>query len=633
MSLDDIKRNLYKNEADPNLSSHKPDKYDPENVPLVLNNTPGEQDAWKEKEYNLGKEGKKAVKIGAIALGIIIFLSASVAGVYWYRKTSFSQDRVTLSVSGPSEVMSGKLLTYEISYKNDNRAGLKDASLRMVFPDSFKPEENPNFKMDSPVSGTYDLGQITGRSEGKVTLNGRAYAPKSALIYMEGNLSYNPSSYSAQFVSRNRLGISVISTPLELEVVAPQSISSGNEVNYLINYKNSSEEDFDSVKIKAEYPDGFSYAASDPRPFESNNIWYIGRVPAGQTGKIVVSGKLEGESDQVKTAKILIGSSEKGTFVSYNEAETETKIVSSPLAISQTVNKLASLNVNAGDLLLFEINYKNNAGTGMRDVIVTENLDSPVLDYTTLDSEGGAFDSSTKTITWKAPDYAALKNLDSGQSGTIKFSIKVKEILPITSGNDKNFVISSISKIDSPDVPTPVNSNKIISGNRMDMRLNSKLILNALGYYSDGNIENSGPIPPKVDEETTFAMHWKILNISNDISDVKVESSLPTGAVFTGKIYPEDTNVEYNERTNEISWNVGNISAGVGVLSSAREVSFQVKIKPSANQVGKEVQLLESSKISAKDLFTGQDLSSSSGVKTTNLPEDSAINQQYKVVK
>jgi hypothetical protein len=95
MSLDDIKKNLYKKDEDPNLSRHDLSAYSPEQTPLILNNQPEskEQDVWKEKEFELGKQGHKAIKISAIVFGVIVFLVAIIVGLYWYRTSSFSQDK------------------------------------------------------------------------------------------------------------------------------------------------------------------------------------------------------------------------------------------------------------------------------------------------------------------------------------------------------------------------------------------------------------------------------------------------------------------------------------------------------------------------------------------------------------
>ena len=39
---------------------------------------------------------------------------------YFIRSTMFSEDRVVVAVSGQEHADSGKLLTYEISYNNNN---------------------------------------------------------------------------------------------------------------------------------------------------------------------------------------------------------------------------------------------------------------------------------------------------------------------------------------------------------------------------------------------------------------------------------------------------------------------------------------------------------------------------------
>ncbi|MFH1183292.1 MAG: hypothetical protein V1690_03450, partial [Candidatus Moraniibacteriota bacterium] len=345
----------------------------------------------------------------------------------------------------------------------------------------------------------------------------------------------------------------------------------------------------------------------------------------GQEGKIVANGKLEGERDDVRPVKAQVGTDSGSGFISFNEESADTKIYTSPLVISQTVNGVTSLNANPGDYLQFEINYKNEGDIGMNDVIVKETLDSPVLDYSTLDKDGGIFDINSKTITWKASDYKELRSLEPGQGGTIRFSIEVKEVIPVSGANDKNFVITSLAKIDSPDVVTLVSANKIIAGNKIDVKLNSKLVLDVKGYYNDSAIPNSGPIPPKVGEETTYTLHWRATNVSNDIGEAKVETTLPTTATFTGKTFPEDSRITYNERNNSLVWDIGKMEAGKGILSPPLEVSFQVKIKPSPEQVGREVNLLGKSDFSAKDLFTGQDLKFSAGGKTTNLTEDSNL--------
>lgn len=630
MSLGDIKRKLYQKEQEKNLSEHDKSYYDPHHAaPAKAQEASG--DLWAKKKTGLDEQQKIVVKKGIYVLGGVLAVILIIVAAYLIRLSSFSADRVTVTITGLDRTDSGKLLTYEISYKNNNRKELKNAQLKMSYPEDFKPEDNANFVSESPTSGSYNLGTIASHGEGKIIFNGRIYSPKGALVYLKGQLSYNPGNYSTRYTSEKQLGINISTSPVTLEVSAPQNLSSGDEINYLINYKNDGERELSDIRIKIDYPQGFSFSTSDPKSFEGDNMWYIGTLSPGQSGKLVVNGKLEGEKGENKNIKVYMGSTEKGNFVSFNDGSADTKIVGSAVAITQTVNGGQGMNAKAGDLLFFSINYKNASEVGLKNLIVTDKIDSPVLDYTTLELSGGHFDSGNKTITWKASDHRDLAGLEPGQGGRIDFTVKVKDSIPVSSANDKNFVISSIVKIDSPDISTPISMNKIISGNKIDIKLNSKLFLSVKGFHADPNISNSGPIPPKVGEETTYSIHWIASNINNDVNEAKVSAVLPTWAQATGQVYPEGANVTYNQRDNSIVWEIGNMDAGTGALTSPKEISFQVKIKPSPEQAGKLIEILKQSVFTAKDSFTGEEISATAEPKTSHLEEDASINMKDRV--
>lgn len=626
MSLFDIKKKLYQKEPDQDLSRHGSSSFDIRTGGVNPSDKFKAQEKWGEDDPLIGKEQNKSIKWGALSLVGILALALLVVGVLKFAQSSFNESRVTVAIDGPKEGGSGKLLSYVVTYKNDNRVTLKNTVLRMSFPESFKPEMGDDFKKEGNTGGTVEIGEVKGGGIGQFVLKGRAYNPKGTLIYIKANLAYAPSNFNSQFNVENQIGINVTSTPIELEVLAPQDIANGDAVDYLISYKNIGQEDFENIRIRMDYPDGFTFGRANPSVSEGNNTWYIGHLSAGQGGKIVVSGKLEGARDDVKNVQAYIGIINQGEFFTYNEEKAETRIAASPLVISQLVNGLDNLNVKAGDTLRFVISYKNESNIGFRDAIITEKLDSPVLDYASLRLDQGAFDLNKKIITWKAGDFSNLKFLNPGQGGAVRFSIKVKDVVPVAGENDKNFVISSLAKIDSPDIPTPIKSNKIIAGNEMDMRLNSKLILDVKGFYNDTVIGNSGPLPPQVGKETTYTIHWIAANVSNDVANAKIETVLPTGVTMTGKISPEDSHLTYNERNNTVTWEMGNISAGTGIISAPKEVDFQIKFIPSPDQGGaSSADILGPSVFTGKDLFTDDDLTTIFEKKTTILREDTGM--------
>ena len=632
MSLLDIEKRLYKKDADKDLAKHAESEFDARsNLAVPGNESFTKDDAWEEKKKGLGKDQKKAIKYGIIFLIAILLVTGISIFVYNLNQTSFSEDRFVMAIKGPKEVQSGKAMAYEINYKNENRASLREAKISVNFPENFKPEDNPNFISEGASNGRFELGEIKGGDGGTITFRGKAFSPKGSLIYIKADFSYKPSNFNSQFIAKDQLGINVISFPVTVEILSPYNLASGDELEYLISYKNTSGDDFENIKLRVSYPEGFTLSKTDPPASEGDNIWYIGHLSSAQEGKISIKGKLEGSRDDAKVLRVELGASEEGEFISYTQESSSTKIEASPLSVFQTVNGLNNFVANAGDELTYEITYRNDGKVGLRDVIVTEKIESPILDFASLRMKKGAYSSSDSTITWKASDFSELGNLLPGKEGKISFSVRIKDVIPVANANDKNFVISSVARIDSPDIQTPIESNKIIAGNKIDVKLKTKLGLNIKGYYEDSKIKNTGPIPPVVDSETTYTIHWSVMNVSNDITNAKVEAILPTGVTMTGVKYPEDTNLTYNERTNTLVWQIGNLPAGTGIITPEREIAFQIKIKPTINQVNKDIILVGISTLSAHDSFVNEDIAVETIEKTNELKEDPSVGEKYRV--
>jgi hypothetical protein len=283
--------------------------------------------------------------------------------------------------------------------------------------------------------------------------------------------------------------------------------------------------------------------------------------------------------------------------------------------------------------LSFKIGYQNTGSIGLRDVIFSIEANSPILDYSRIDmSQGkGDFDAEKKIITWKASEIPDFKMLAPGAKGEINFSISVKDVIPVSGPKDKNFSFSAIARMDSPDIPTPEGANKVVASNSVNVKLNSKLLASLQGFFNDADIANSGSIPPKVGQESTFTLHLKIANVSNDVTDAKVAMTLAPGVKWKNNFLPKNASMSYNDRTNELDWNVGSLAAGTGVVGDPKEVIFQVSIIPSQNQVGDFAQLVTQTIFSAKDSFTKEPLEVKLGAKNTNLLEDLGVGEMGKV--
>jgi hypothetical protein len=589
---------------------------------------------WLKEEEEKKIKNKKIKKIAIISGITLAALVLIIGGVVYFRKKAFTEDKVSVSISGPSSTESGDLTTIDIDYKNDNWADLKNVVLYINYSENFKLEDNLSLQANGPNASQYNIGTLKGRTSGRFEIKGKFFGTKDLLTYIEAKLSYSSSTFSSTFQAENKLATMITSSPLTIEVSGPQTVYSGGAVTYIINFKNTGGEIFKGMMIKSDYPEGFIFSSSEPLAASEKNAWYVGDIAAGTTGSVKIIGSLSGAVDEIKRFKMYIGTGSGDDFSAYNSNEISTKIIGSPLLVKQTVNdKSDEIMVNANNVLVFKINYQNTGSTPLRDVILTETIKSPILDYAKFSTTGakGGLDSKTGKITWTGAQVEGLKVLTPGAGGQIIFTIPVKEKIDVKSVSDKNFSILAVASMDSPDIPTPEGANKQIASNAVNIKLNSKLLMTLKGYFNDADIQNTGPLPLKVGQETTFTMHLEIGNISNDITDAQVVMNLAPGVKWKNNYLSKNESVSYNDRNNILTWNIGSLPAGIGILTDPKSLVFQIGVNPSQTQVGNYASLINSTTFSASDVFTKQNLTLKLDEKNSSLTEDISVGDMGKV--
>lgn len=626
MAIEELNETLHKHDGEAR-EIHPESPYDPEVALKNPSDALKQETVWSGTRRNFFKTYAREIRIGSIAFSAIVFVTLLAGAFVRIQQSLFANDRVVVDVSGPDAINSSSLSHFTINYGNRNRSSIHGAELVVSYPSSFRPEGNGSTFVDDAASSSVQIGDIAAFSKGKFEFSGKFYGSKGSTAYIRAKLRYKPDGVTSEFVAEGEKTVSLRTSSLAIEVDAPLEVSSQGEVTYLAHYENTSDAAFSNVRMKADYPAGFSFNESEPRPAEGESVWYLGTVPAGGRGDIRITGSLQGVTGETKHVTFEMGTFQgDDTFLAYSNAERTTRIVSSPFDIVQNVNDRTVSAVSPGEGLRYAVRFRNASGIGLREAIVTVELRGAALDLSKLLlDKGGAYDDARKTITWKASDVKALANLAPGEEGVVSFAIPVRGDIVPANMSDKNYRITTVAKIESPDVPNPAGANKIVATNTLTLPVNSRLSLETIGMHSDTSLPNEGPIPPVIGTETTYTIHWQLSNTTNDVSGVEVSADLPTGARWIGAFLPESEALSYNERTNHIVWNIGSLSIGAGTLSPKREVMFRIGVTPQANQANFPVPLLSASVVTAKDLFTNDTLRSETSSKTTQLPEDSSI--------
>ena len=137
--------------------------------------------------------------------------------------------------------------------------------------------------------------------------------------------------------------------------------------------------------------------------------------------------------------------------------------------------------------------------------------------------------------------------------------------------------------------------------------------------------KRQGPIPPKVETETTYTIVWTLSNTSNPVSKAVAKATLPSWMRFVGNISPASADMSYNASTREVVWNIGNVPKSTGLGANPKEVAFKVALSPSLSQLGSNPVIINDVVLTGHDDFANVDLRVSKASLSTRLSGDPAF--------
>ncbi len=637
--LKKVNQELYESDSEIDKRKVEPSPFDPENFSGDSTFIFRGKSRWERMTAGWKDWQKLALIIGVVLINTIIAGAIIWVTVVKFKRGAFSEKRVELNWIGPSQIKGAELVKYKLRYYNNNRIALQNVELKIDYPRNFLPEKNFQFKYQGKTSALLYIGDLKAHQKGEIEIQGRFYAPENYEAYLTAFLNYYPKNFHSQFKAKKQYVVSVAKSPLEIHIMSPKEVLNHGQIEYEIHCKNTSQISFKDIYIKTDYPDGFTFQGAEPYPIQKENIWYFSSLPSKKEVIIKIKGSLQGTTDEIKTLNISVGKLNEGKsgFLAYSISQKTTRITAAPLYVEQLVDDQKEINTHLGDKIKYTLKYGNNSQVGLRDVVIVLQLNTKIVDWGSLWLKNGALDVQKKTITWRASDIPELANLPAGAQREINFELPIKNHLDINSSQDKNFVIEGTAKIDSPDlhIETYQLPNTLTVSNNLVVKLTSRVILGEQGFYNDAEIENFGPLPPEVGKETTYAIHWKITNVSNEIKDVVVKTHLPTGVSWKGIVKPdsERSRISFNERTHEIVWKIPYLENGKGILDFPQEVIFQIGVIPQINQVNKKLTLIDKVILEAEDTFTHEIIHEELKAKDSSLTEDISIpSSAYRVI-
>lgn len=548
---------------------------------------------------------------------IIVFaLIAAAALSYWYwQRNIYSKDILALEILGPESVDFAESFDYIVKYKNNGNVRLEEAKLVFEYPKNAILEEGQNYRQE------ISLDDIYPKEEKTFTFPSRLIGQDNEVLSAKAVLDYKPKNLKQHYERDTTFATQIKSLPLTFDFNLTSKVEPAKKFNFQLNYVSNIDYPLMNMRIAVDYPSGFEFINSQPKDLEKNE-WELSPINRGESGKVDITGMMQGDVGEQKLFRARLGMWRDGEFILLKEISKGVEITQTGILITQKINGNYNYVANPGELLHYEIFFKNISKATLTDLKLTNILDGDMFDLSSKNVPEGDTAAGDNSILWDWNRVSSLQFLEPQEEGKVDFWVKLKPDFQIPSITGK-LVIKNKVYLSSGNKEVLASETEEFS-----TKINSKLELAQKILFEDEIFGNTGQIPPKVGEITTYTVMWQAKNYYNEVKNVKARTILPDYVHFNGKFFPEGSNLTYDPNSREVVWEAGNFGVGQGVLNIAPNIAFQISFSPNGSQLGQTPDLISQAIISGEDTWTGDTVDGTAPSVNTTLPDDPSINRQ-----
>lgn len=563
-----------------------------------------------------------------------VLLVAAIAGFFIFTNLvdeGFTNEKIKLNIMAPVTVVSGEETEYKILIENKENVSLYNVELELIYPEDFDLV-NSEPVASGDKSNVWKFSVLNPGEKREIKLIGKSLAPLNSILTFKGILDFKPANHNAYYKQESITDIKVTASVISLDVEGPESVLADQKAEYQITYINTSQDDFNDLQLKIDYPRGFVFESASLESLEGkNDTWDISELKAGAEGKITVKGnyKAVGETGNIDfTVRLLV---KKGSdFYPQAEETVVTKIIKDQLSLGLIINgSSGNQSVGFGDNLVYTLSYKNNGQETLENIVISAILDSQILDWDDLkNNQSGKIENGK--IIWSGTEVSQLLKLGPGEEGELNWILPIRDSGVIDNNNISSFRVESYVEavFDQPDGlgsgRITASSGKIVNSINSDLNLESRV-----RYYNEDNLAlGIGPIEPKVGVTSGYNILLSLSNNLNNVDNLKVTAKLPDNVEWVNKETHDVGSLSYSSADNSVTWIINQLDKS----SQSTEASFTVNITPTQNDAGRILILVSKVNLTAKDSSTGSEISKESKALTTSF-DDPIIGQTSGIVQ
>ncbi len=543
---------------------------------------------------------KRRLSYRAIILLVSAALFLLVLGLsslyLMFGNTLISSNNIGISIAGPLTIGGGEEMKLQVGVTNQNKVPIESAVLIVSYP-----------------AGTKSVGEDSKEIfEERVTLNrisaGEAVnVPVSAIIFGEENqeqqiratIEYRlVDSNGTFFKEADPLTFKINSSPVVIRVDTVKKVSAGQEIDVKLTIQSNSPNPLKNLLVSASYPSNFEYTTASPEPMYRESEWLIDEILPEKSTTITIKGVVVGNQSEEFQLQFSIGTPQKdnqfmiGSVLANATADflIEQPFINVGMEIDGKTSDVVTL--ATGKSTAVTVIVQNTLTETLYDMVVEVEVKGNILVRELVEVEDGYYDSVKDVIRYEPSGNQNLVQIDPGATKEFTFTLKPSD------------------KTETPSFSLTANAyarrvfenratEQLVGTVKREVKFTSSVgITRKLARGVPGFIDG-GTVPPVADAETTYTVTLQASAGGNDVTGAVVTTSLPQ-YVSWKNLALGDGSIVFNPISKEVTWTIGGIDAG-----SNKNVSFQVGLLPSQNQIGVTPAVVGAQRFRATDRFTG----------------------------
>ncbi len=536
---------------------------------------------------------------------IIFFIgAAAIAGLLIFSgDNTISTKNVSIAIGGPSSIRAGDEVTLQVVITNQNAVPMNLTDLLVEYPAGTRSALDVSVDLPRVREslGTIEPGQSVNR-----TLKAVMFGERGVDLEVKVSAEYRVPSSNAVFQSQSLYHASISQSPATVTVEMLKEVVSGQPTEIKATVTSNATENLTGMLLVATYPPGFAFTSSAPAPVAGTAVWDLGDIEPSGKRTVTIKGTFTGEDGDDRVLHLTTGTKKKNDphSIAAPLAATDSALkVTKPFVsveIALNGNTAGEVSAGRGEVVNGEVRWTNNLPVRVQDVEIELKLNGAVLDKNTVRASQAFFRSTDATLLFSKETDQRLADVDPGESQTSTFTFAA--VSP-GQGTFKSAQIALTATVRAKRI-TEEQVPETVTGSAVGL----VTVATDLGITANV-VRVSGPMPPKVDQETVFTVTWTVTNSANALANANVSAVLPS---YVKWVEGGATDASYNPNGKSVTWTIGDMAAGI-----TRNTSFRVSLVPSLTQVGNTPSLMSDLRVSAFDRFIRQGVERAAALVTT----------------